>query len=298
MPTQPPPLTLAHSPDPDDAFMWWPLGDVETGAAPQIDTEGLRFRAVAQDIESLNQRAANEGDLEITALSVGAWTHVRDRYAITACGASMGDGYGPRVVAPEPRDADWLRTADPLIAIPGERTTAFLTLRLLAGPDVRFVSVPFDEVTLAVADGKADAALVIHEGQLTFEDEGLSLVVDLGAWWREQTGLPLPLGVNAVRRDLDSTLGAGGLDTLARVLRRSVEHAMSRRDAGLAVAMGYARGLTTERADRFVSMYVNDLTVDMGARGRDAIGELLGRAASAGLCPDPGEVDVVGLDGR
>lgn len=289
------PITLAHSPDPDDAFMWWPLGDADTGAPALIDTEGLVFRTIADDIESLNARAARDADLDITALSVGAWPHVRDRYAITACGASMGDGYGPRVVAPEPQNIDWLRADRPRIAIPGERTTAFLTLRLLAGPDVRFIAVPFDKVTAAVARGDADAALVIHEGQLTFQDEGLHLVADLGQWWTSRTGLPLPLGLNTVRRALEHELGVGALDRIARVLRRSVEHAMSRRDDGLAVAMGFARGLTQERADRFVRMYVNDLTIDMGARGRDAISRLLSEAASAGLCPDPGPADVVGL---
>ena len=290
-------LTLAHSPDPDDAFMWWPLGDASRGREAQIDTRGLRFRTVAVDIESLNRRASETGDLDITACSAHAYTHVRDRYAITSCGASMGDGYGPKLVARERLPMADLRAGRAEIAIPGTRTSAYLTLRLMLGEGVRARVVPFEEIIDEVARGRADVGLVIHEGQLTYGDEGLIELEDLGAWWKRATGLPLPLGLNLVRRDLAErltpALGEHGLATLAGVLRDSVAHAMAQRETGLEVAMGYGRGISKDRADRFVNMYVNDLTIDMGQAGADAILRFLTSGFDAGLCPDPGSVDIV-----
>lgn len=292
-----PPLTLAHSPDPDDAFMWWPLGDVREGRPPLVDTRGLRFTTVALDIESLNRRAVDTGDLDITAMSAHAYAHAKDRYAITATGASMGDGYGPKLVARDALPLDDLRTGRATIAIPGEKTSAFLTLRLMLGSNLRTRVVDFEKIIGEVAEGNADVGLVIHEGQLTFGDEGLIEIADLGAWWKRETGLPLPLGLNVVKRDLADrlapALGADALRILAGVLRDCVRHAMAQRDEGLAVAMGYGRGISKERTDRFVNMYVNALTLDMGDAGADAIRRFLRRGAQAGLCPDPGEVDVV-----
>ena len=296
MPDERPVLTIAHSPDPDDAFMWWPLGHASEDAdarAPSIDTGTFRFLALTDDIESLNRRAIERADLDATAISANAYPHVKDRYVVTACGASMGDGYGPRVVAREEHGLDWLTRPGVTIAIPGERTTAFLALRLMVGPDVRTRVVPFHEIIDEVASGRADAGLVIHEGQLTYAAEGLALIADLGAWWKGETGLPLPLGLNALRRDLDARFGAGSVREVAGVLRESVAHAMRERERGIAYAMGFARGVTDAQADEFVRMYVNDLTLDMGERGAEALRALLRAGHKAGLCPDPGPVDVV-----
>jgi 1,4-dihydroxy-6-naphthoate synthase len=298
MPDDRPILTIGHSPDPDDAFMWWPLGDATPGAErdSSIDTGRFRFRPVPADIEALNQRAVDRADLDITAMSAHAYPHARGAYRITSCGASMGDGFGPKVVAREPHDVEWLRSAQRLVAVPGVRTSAYLALRMLAGPAFRHVVVDFDriiDVVGAGGPGAPDAGLVIHEGQLTYARDGLVEVVDLGAWWKGRTGGPLPLGLNTVRRDLDRRFGAGALDDVAGTLRRSVEHAMARRDAGLSVAMGFARGLTLADADTFVGMYVNALTIDMGRPGADAIARLLRDGAAAGLCPEPGEIDVL-----
>lgn len=290
-------LTLAHSPDPDDAFMWWPLGDALNAREPEIDTRGLRFTTVALDIESLNRRAIKFADLDLTAMSAHAYAHAKDRYAITAAGASMGDGYGPKLVAKRRLSLDDLRAGRASIAIPGTRTSAFLTLQLMLGTSLSTRVVDFEKIIDEVASGHADAGLVIHEGQLTYGDEGLIEIADLGAWWKERTELPLPLGLNVARRDLAARLapthGPGAMRTLAAVLRDCVSHAMAQREQGLAVAMGYGRGISKERTDRFVNMYVNDLTVDMGDAGAEAIRRFLGEGAKAGLCPDPGPVDTV-----
>ncbi len=298
MPDARPVLTIGHSPDPDDAFMWWPLGDATPGAErkPSIDTGRFRFRPVPADIEALNERAGADADLDITAMSAHAYPHAKRAYRITSCGASMGDGFGPKVVAREAHDVDWLRSPDRLIAVPGVRTTAYLALRLLAGSKFRHAVAPFDQIIDLVARGGSnapDAGLVIHEGQLTYMREGLEQIVDLGAWWKERTGGALPLGLNTVRRDLDERFGAGASRELAATLRRSVEHAMAQRTTGLSVAMGFARGLTVEDADTFVGMYVNDLTIDMGRDGAAAIARLLRDGAAANLCPDPGDIDVL-----
>jgi 1,4-dihydroxy-6-naphthoate synthase len=290
-------LTLAHSPDPDDAFMWWPLGDAVTGRAPEIDTRGLRFTTLAEDIESLNRRAIEVGDLDITAMSAHAYAHAKGKYAITASGASMGDGYGPKLVAKGPIPLDDLRAGRATIAIPGTRTSAYLGLRLMLGESLSTRVVDFEKIIDEVAAGNADAGLVIHEGQLTFGDDGLVEIADLGAWWMERTGLALPLGLNVVRRDLQERLapsiGPDAIRILAAVLQDCVSHAMAQRERGLTVAMEYGRGISRERTDRFVNLYVNDLTVDMGESGADAVRRFLGEGFRAGLSPDPGEVDVI-----
>ena len=312
-------LTLGHSPDPDDAFMWWPLGDVATGAEPRIDTRGFRFRTVADDIEALNRRAIAVGDLDITALSFHAFAHAHERYALTRCGASFGDGYGPKIVSrvpmtvedlctgnrnPSPvgEDADILSPKgrgsrrDISIAIPGERTTAYLTMRLMLGDVVpKTVAMPFHRIVEAVKSGEVDAGIVIHEAQLTYAEAGLHLVVDLGAWWHGETGLPLPLGANAIRRDLDARFGAGTMLKLSGVLRDSIAYAKAHRGDGLAIAGGFAQpGTTAEQADRFVAMYVNDLTLDAGERGERAVAELMRRGEARGLVPVVGDVRMVG----
>lgn len=286
-------LTIAHSPDPDDAFMWWPLQALE-GRPPAIDTGRFRFRAVAEDIEVLNQRAEH-GLHEITAMSCAHWARVAGRYVLTACGASVGDGYGPKLVAREAMRLEALRREDAVIAVPGTRTTAFLVASLLLGPG-RFVHevVPFDRIIDEVAAGRFAAGVVIHEGQLTYERGGLVLLEDLGRWWSARTGLPLPLGANAVRRDLDELHGPGTIAEVTRLLTASVAHAMAHRDEAVRHAMRFARGLDAETADRFVAMYVNHWTLDYGPRGRAAVERLLAEAASAGLVPRVPAVDMVG----
>lgn len=297
-----PVLTIGHSPDPDDAFMWWPLGDVgPTGAgatvrAPLFDTGRFLFRPVLADIESLNKRAdpaSGAADLDITALSAFAYPRAKERYAITSCGSSMGDGYGPKIVSREAHDQQWLLTPGLRIAIPGERTSAYLALRLLASAPLTVVEVPFEKIMDEVAAGNFDAGLVIHEGQLTYHEHGLHQVADVGQWWKAKTGLPLPLGLNAVRRDLDARFGEGSMREVAFILRSSIECALRRRPIALKHAMTYGRGLTTAQADRFVNMYVSALTRDLGARGAEAIGKFLGEGARAGLCPDAGRIDIV-----
>jgi 1,4-dihydroxy-6-naphthoate synthase len=269
-----PTLKVAHSPDSDDAFMFFAL------AAGKIDTGDRRYVHELADIESLNRRAM-AGELEITAVSFHAYAYLHERYALLPHGCSMGDGYGPRLVAREPLAgavADAL--AGRLIAIPGERTTANLALKLLRR-DVRTVLVPFDAIEDAVLDGKADVGLLIHEGQLTYADRGLYLWQDLGAWFKERTGLPLPLGGNVVRKDLGPAL----ISQVSRDLRASITYALAHRAPALAHAQQYARGLDPARTDAFVGMYVNDFTVDYGPTGRAAVQRLLDEAHGAGLIP-------------
>jgi 1,4-dihydroxy-6-naphthoate synthase len=269
-------IRLAHSPDSDDAFMFWAL------AAGRIDTADRRYVHELGDIESLNRRAL-VGELEVTAVSIHAYAHLTDRYALLAHGASIGDRYGPRVVARSPAPSDpQSRLAERTVAVPGELTTAYLALRLYQ-PAVRHVVVPFDQIEEYVAAGYADAGLLIHEGQLTFGDRGLHLWVDLGEWWDQETGLPLPLGGNVVRRDLGEPL----LRSIAGDLKASIEYGLTHRAEALAHAQAFSRGLDPERTDRFVGMYVNDYTVDYGERGRRAVRELLTRGARAGLVPSP-----------
>jgi 1,4-dihydroxy-6-naphthoate synthase len=288
-------ITLGHSPDPDDAFMWWPLFGVD-GGAPAIGEPGLRFVQVCDDIETLNRRSAGpvEALLDVTAMSCANLPMVGDRYALTACGSSVGDGYGPKLVARTPMTFDQLRDPSCVIAVPGRRTTSFLALSLMLGPgSFRFEEVPFDELMERVADGTYRAGVVIHEGQLLFGQHGLHLVQDLGAWWNGHSGLPLPLGVNAVRRDLDARHGAGTQRRVNRLLMASIEHAMAHREQGVAYALRFARGMEASLAGTFVDMYVNRWTLDCGPRGREAVDRLLSEAAAAGLSPPaPREVFV------
>ena len=274
-------LTLGHSPDPDDAFMFFGL------ASHRIDTEGWSFEHVLQDIQTLNDRALRE-ELDITAVSIHAYPFIADRYALTHCGSSMGDGYGPMVVTRSPMGVEQLRGL--WIAVPGERTTAFLALNLLLGRgEFRHDVVMFDRILDHVAAGRADAGLIIHEGQLTFQRHGLHLVVDLGAWWKESTGLPLPLGGNCIRR----SLGGEAMVQVSRVLRRSIEYSLAHREEAVRHALAYARDMGVELADRFVGMYVNDWTIDYGPIGRRAIEELLRRGSAIGMTPTLEQIDFV-----
>ncbi|MCH2161466.1 MAG: ABC transporter substrate-binding protein [Phycisphaerales bacterium] len=281
-----PVIRLGYSPDPDDAFMWWPLFEHE-GRPPVLSSDRVRFEPVLIDIETANRRAEGGEDLlEITALSCGHYPRVADRYAITACGSSMGDGYGPKLVGRVSESLEQLAQRQPRIAIPGARTTASLVLSMMLGPDhFEAIELPFKEIPERVMAGEADAGVVIHEGQLTFEDTGLVLLEDLGAWWTGRTGLPLPLGVNAVRRDLDEVYGPGTLTEIARMLEASIAHALANREEAIGHALAHARGMETELAGDFVDLYVNDLTVDVGEEGFAAVKRLLTEAAEAGLLP-------------
>jgi 5,8-dihydroxy-2-naphthoate synthase len=273
-------IRLGHSPDPDDAFMFWAL------AAGAIDTQDFEFEHVLADIQSLNEWAL-EGKLEVTALSLHAYPFVQDRYILLPHGASMGSGYGPVVVTREKMTQEDL--ADVEIAVPGRMTTAFLLLRLLLG-DFRHREVPFDQIIDEVQTGTAEAGLLIHEGQLTYESLGLHKVVDLGEWWLLETGLPLPLGVNAARRDL----GEDVLRRLSGVLEASIRAGLANRAEALAYARRWARGLSEDLTDRFVGMYVNELTCDYGDEGREAVRELLRRGEAVGAFDRPVRVDFVG----
>jgi len=273
-------IAVGHSPDPDDAFMFYAL------AHDKIDTGNLRFRHELQDIETLNRRALR-GELEVTAISIHAYAYLLDKYALLPSGCSMGDRYGPMVVARQPLTVEQLKTVR--IAVPGTMTTAFLALRLLLPGGFGYEVLPFDRILSAVADGKVDAGLIIHEGQLTFQNQGLRLIVDLGVWWQEQTGLPLPLGGNVVRRDL----GPETIRQISRLLKESIRYALEHRDAALAYALRYARDMDKGLADRFVGMYVNDWTLDYGPRGREAVRHLLDEGHRAGMIPAPVSVDFV-----
>jgi 1,4-dihydroxy-6-naphthoate synthase len=253
----------------------------------KLDTGGLQFVHQLEDIETLNRRALN-GELEVSAVSIHAFAHLADRYALLASGSSMGDRYGPTVITREPATLADLRGRT--IAVPGLLTTAYLALRLCLGKDVPVVVLPFDQILLAVAEGKADAGLIIHEGQLYYGDRGLHKVVDLGQWWFEETGLPLPLGGNVVRKDLGEEL----VEQIARLLKQSILYALEHRQEALEYALRYARDLDPTLADRFVGMYVNDWTVDYGPKGREAVHTLLARGADAGLVPGPLVVQFVG----
>ncbi|MEM1424836.1 MAG: MqnA/MqnD/SBP family protein [Planctomycetota bacterium] len=286
-------LTIGHSPDPDDAFMWWPLGSVDPDSPsdPTIDTGRFRFFPVAADIQELNRRAHEDGDLDITAVSFHAAATSTDRYAVTSCGASIGDGYGPKLVARAGRET---LPKDAMIALPGEHTTAYLLSRLMLGDGFRPVFMPFETVTGAIQRGEVDAGVVIHEAQITYADEGLGLVRDLGGWWHEATGLPTPLGANAVRLDLDERYGAGTLGEVTTVLHRSILHALERRDFGVDYALGFAQpGTSREQADAFIAMYVNELTVDMCERGEEALRLLVGMARERGLLASGPDIRIV-----
>jgi 1,4-dihydroxy-6-naphthoate synthase len=265
-------IRVGHSPDSDDAFMFYAL------THDKLDTGGLKFVHQLEDIETLNKRAM-KGELEVSAVSIHAFAYLAEHYALLSSGSSMGDRYGPTLVTCEPVALDQLRTRT--IAVPGLLTTAYLTLQLCLGRDVPIVVMPFDQILPAVADGRVDAGLLIHEGQLYYGDRGLHKVVDLGEWWYEQTGLPLPLGGNVVRKDLGEPM----VSRIARLLKESIRYALGHRQEALEYALGYARGLDPALADRFVGMYVNDWTIDYGPRGREAVRTLLSRAEKAGLVP-------------
>jgi 1,4-dihydroxy-6-naphthoate synthase len=271
------PIRVGHSPDPDDAFMFFAL------AKGRIDTGRYRFTHELVDIETLNRRAL-EGELELTAVSVHAYAYLSDRYILCSCGASMGDRYGPMVVARDAMTLDEL--AKVTIAVPGIRTTAYLALRLCLGVDFNYVIVPFDQILDVVAAGQYEgrnvgAGLIIHEGQLTYADQDLKLIVDTGQWWFEQTGLPLPLGANGIRKDL----GVTAIRDVHRLLRESIEYGLEHRDEALSYALSFGRGLNRAKADQFVEMYVNNWTLDFGPKGRQAVARLLAEGHKAGVIP-------------
>ncbi len=273
-------ITVGHSPDPDDAFMFYAL------AHDKLDTGDLRFRHELQDIETLNRRALR-GELEVTAVSIHAYAHLLDKYALLPSGCSMGDRYGPMVVARRPMKVEDLKSAR--LVVPGELTTAFLALRLLLPGGFAYEVKPFDQIIGLVAEGRYDAGLIIHEGQLTFQNQGLHLAVDLGVWWQEKTGLPLPLGGNVVRHDL----GADTMRQISRLLKESIRYSLAHRDDALDYALRYARDMDRALADQFVGMYVNDWTLDYGPRGREAVRRLLQEAHRAGIIPSAVEVEFV-----
>jgi 1,4-dihydroxy-6-naphthoate synthase len=276
-------IHLAHSPDSDDAFMFYAL------AEGKIDTGDLRYVHELSDIESLNQRA-RRAELEVTAVSIHAYAYIWRDYALLGSGSSMGDGYGPRLVSTRPRPAD-PRTAlrGRRVAVPGRLTTAYLALKLYQ-PGFLEVVIPFDQIEAAIHAGEVDAGLLIHEGQLTYSDSGFHLWADLGAWWMEDTGLPLPLGGNAVRRDL----GPEVIAQIGRDLRASIVYGLEHRTPALAHAKQFNRGIGDDRTDAFVGMYVNQWTVDYGPRGREAVQKLLDRGSDEGIIPERVEVEFVG----
>jgi len=274
-------ITLGHSPDPDDAFMFYAL------AAGKIETGELRFEHILQDIQTLNERATR-GELDVTAISIHAYASVLDEYALLPSGASMGDGYGPMIVSKVRRTKDEI--AKMRIAVPGRMTSAFLAMRLWLGRDFEHIVVPFDQIFAAVKRGDADAGLIIHEGQLTYQNEGLELCVDLGAWWKAETdGLPLPLGGNAIKKSLGKPL----MSRISKLLAESIRYGLDHRAPAVAHAMAYARDMDAPLADKFVGMYVNDWTLDYGDKGREAIRLFLRRGYEAGIIPQPVELEFV-----
>jgi 1,4-dihydroxy-6-naphthoate synthase len=272
-------VSVAHSPDSDDAFMFYGL------ATHKVRTPGLRFTHTLCDIETLNQKA-REGVYDVTAISFHAYPYVQDKYALMSCGGSVGEGYGPMVVSPRPFSPSEVKTKR--IAVPGTLTTAYLALQLFA-PGVETEVVPFDQIIPQVLEGKYEAGLIIHEGQLTYDKSGLHRVVDLGRWWQKVTGLPLPLGGNAIRR----ALGAQLMATVTAALRESIQYALDHREEALAYAMQFARDLDSSTADKFVGMYVNERTLDYGPDGREAVRRLLDMGQKAGIIAPEAKVDWV-----
>ena len=271
-------IRVGHSPDPDDAFMFYAL------AKGKVDTGNFRFEHELVDIETLNRRAFS-GELELTAVSLHAYAHLTDRYLLCTCGASMGDRYGPMVVARDPCSVEDLTRAT--IAVPGTLTTAYLALRMCLAVDFDHVVVPFDQILEVVAAGHyrqkpIDAGLIIHEGQLTYAQQRLELILDTGQWWFDETGLPLPLGANAIRKDL----GPETIGQVHRLLGQSIRYGLAHREEALDYALQFGRGLDRAKADRFVEMYVNDWTLDFGPRGRQAVAQLLARGHAAGVIPE------------
>lgn len=270
-------ITVAHSPDSDDAFMFYGL------ATNKVRTPGLRFTHTLCDIETLNQKA-REGVYDVTAISFHAYPYIQDKYALMACGGSVGEGYGPMIVSPRPFTASDVKTKK--IAVPGTLTTAFLALNLFA-PGVETEVVPFDQIIPQVLEGKYEAGLIIHEGQLTYDKSGLHRIVDLGRWWQKVTGLPLPLGGNAIRRALGPQL----MSAATAALRESIQYALDHREEALSYAMQFARDLDTPTADKFVGMYVNERTLDYGPDGREAVHRLLDMGHKAGIIGPEAKVD-------
>ena len=274
-------IKIAHSPDSDDAFMFYGL------ATNKVRVSGYKFTHVLCDIETLNQRAIKDAFYDVTAISFHAYPYMQENYALMACGGSVGEGYGPMIVSMKPYDLDEIRKIR--IAVPGTLTTAYLALKLFA-PEIETAVVPFDQIIPQVLAGNFQAGLIIHEGQLTWSRSGLHKVLDLGEWWRDQTKLPLPLGGNAIRR----SLGESVQQTCTRALRDSIQHGLDHRDEALQYAMQFARDLDTSLADKFVGMYVNDRTLNYGDDGREAIRRLLEMGYERGVIPHPVRVDVVG----
>jgi 1,4-dihydroxy-6-naphthoate synthase len=273
-------ISIAHSPDSDDAFMFYGL------ATQKIRVPGYRFNHTLSDIETLNRRAREEAFYDITAVSFHAYPYLQENYALMGCGGSVGEGYGPMVVSNRMLDVNELGRIQ--VAVPGELTTAYLALKIL-NPEIKTVTVPFDCIIPEILAGKYEAGLIIHEGQLTYSTSGLFRVVDLGAWWRETTGLVLPLGGNAIRR----SLGAKAHKLLSKALRDSIRYALEHREPALEYAMQFARDLDTTMTSQFVSMYVNERTLDYGADGREAIRKLLAMGYERGIIPIAPQVDFV-----
>jgi 1,4-dihydroxy-6-naphthoate synthase len=273
-------INIAHSPDSDDAFMFYGL------ATNKVRVPGFKFSHTLTDIETLNQRAIHDPFYDVTAISFHAYPYMQETYTLMACGGSVGEGYGPMIVAPRKIALDDIKKTR--IAVPGELTTAFLTLKLFA-PEVETVTVPFDKIIPAVVAGEFDAGLIIHEGQLTYGDNGLSKALDLGQWWREQTGLPLPLGGNAIRR----SLGKDVMHIATQALRDSIQHALDHREEALEYAMQFARDLDPDLANKFVGMYVNERTLNYGEDGREAIRRLLTMGFERGIIPMKAKVEFV-----
>jgi 1,4-dihydroxy-6-naphthoate synthase len=273
-------ITVAHSPDSDDAFMFYGL------ATNKIETGDIRFEHVLEDIQTLNEKATR-GVYDVTAISFHAYAYVHDKYALLPHGASIGEGYGPIVVAREPHAVEEISKLK--IAVPGTMTSAYLALRILS-PEFEYVVVPFDRIIDAVNSGAADAGLLIHEGQLFYQKMGLHKVVDLGEWWKDWTGLPLPMGGNVVRRDL----GAETIKRVSEYLHESIRYSLDNRRDALAYAMQFARDMDPELADRFVGMWVNQLTLDYTERGRLAVQRLLDEGAARGVIPDRVTAEFVG----
>ena len=265
-------IHVAHSPDSDDAFMFYAL------ATRKIDTRDLNYVHTLSDIETLNRKAM-KGEYEVSAVSFHAYAYLADKYALLSCGASMGRNYGPVVVAGKPMRAKSL--AGKIVAIPGTLTSAFLTLRLLE-PDVQYKVVPFDKILDEVLKGKYDAGLLIHEGQLTYRELGLHKVIDLGEWWLKQTGLPLPLGGNVIKRELGQRL----MERIAQDIRKSIQYGLDHREEAMSYALQFSRGLDTQRVDRFIGMYVNELTLDYGSEGRQAVRRLFQEAYKKKIIPE------------
>lgn len=272
-------ITVAHSPDSDDAFMFYGL------ATNKVRVPGLRFDHTLCDIETLNRKAM-QGVYDVTAISFHAYPYIQDKYALMPSGGSVGEGYGPMIISSRPLTEDQVKLCH--IAVPGTMTTAYLVLKLFA-PEIQTTVVPFDQIIPQVLEGKFEAGLIIHEGQLTYAKSGLHRVIDFGTWWREKTGLPLPLGGNAIRRELGPKL----MSDVCTALKKSIQYALDHREPALNYAMQFARDLDVQSADKFVGMYVNERTVDYGADGRKAIAKLLEMGHQAGIIPQKPRVDFV-----